>query len=301
MVLQYKILRELTLAAGLWLSASAALAGPQSGQDMPLGASSLPPRGYVAFCERKPLDCGEDARGVLISARLADAEIDQFGAGAGGSHADVAATGAHGPLPPPAPLAGATAPEGPASLGAELATSGVIRANIAVQVTFVPPGSPRDRISDEARLSMSRDLWNALKRVNREVNDAMIPASDRQVYGVADFWNTPLEDGARAGDCEDYVLEKRRALLAAGLPRQALNIAIAITSRGESHAVLLVTTDEGEYVLDSLSPWVTPWRETPYLWVTRQVDGESFHWRRVDPAANAPPPAAPRLLIALLH
>ena len=69
-----RTLRELTLAAGLWLTASASVAAPQPGQDMPLGPSALPPRGYVAFCERKPQDCGADTHVVIAGAQRADAD-----------------------------------------------------------------------------------------------------------------------------------------------------------------------------------------------------------------------------------
>jgi predicted transglutaminase-like cysteine proteinase len=94
------------------------------------------------------------------------------------------------------------------------------------------------------------------------------------------------------------VLEKVRALVEAGLPRAALNIALVTTRWGESHAVLLVATSEGEYVLDNLSPWIVGWREAPYHWTRRQVDGEAFSWVMVDDRAQPRTPAAKGLLIA---
>jgi predicted transglutaminase-like cysteine proteinase len=137
-------------------------------------------------------------------------------------------------------------------------------------------------LAAEAGLDMTPALWSELRHVNDEINRSIVSRSDEATYGVVDYWNTPLEDGRRAGDCEDYVLEKRHALLAAGVPGRALNIALVTTRRGESHAVLLVTTRQGELVLDNLSPWIVPWNQAGYQWVERQVDGEPFKWAMVN-------------------
>ena len=53
------------------------------------------------------------------------------------------------------------------------------------------------------------------------------------------------------GDCEDYVLLKRKMLIDAGWPREALLITVVRDRKGEGHAVLTVKTDKGELVLDN--------------------------------------------------
>jgi predicted transglutaminase-like cysteine proteinase len=152
------------------------------------------------------------------------------------------------------------------------------------------PGALRDpdaawttRLADpEAAAPLTSTLWSQAVRVNADVNRAIIRRSDQANYGVEDRWATPLEAGSRYGDCEDYVLEKRRALLAAGVPAKALHIALVTTRWGEAHAVLLLTTDRGEYVLDNLSPWIVAWNQAPYRWRTRQVGADPFAWVAVD-------------------
>ncbi len=88
------------------------------------------------------------------------------------------------------------------------------------------------------------ELMETLKRVNARVNRSITPRSD----GSADVWNA----SATSGDCEDYVLAKRRALIRAGLPASSLRIAYVKTRAGEGHAILVVKTDRGDYVLDNL-------------------------------------------------
>jgi predicted transglutaminase-like cysteine proteinase len=127
-------------------------------------------------------------------------------------------------------------------------------------------------------LVLNQDLWNEVRSVNDRVNRAILRRSDKELYGVDENWTLPLETGVNAGDCEDFVLEKRRALLEAGVPQSALSIAVVTTYRGVSHAVLLLSTDRGDYVLDSLTPWILPWAKTDYHWEERQVAGSTEQW-----------------------
>jgi len=94
---------------------------------------------------------------------------------------------------------------------------------------------------------------------------------------MPEYWSLPrVIDGKMYGDCEDYALEKRRRLIAAGVPESALSLAVAVTARGESHAVLMITLKSGDMVLDNLTPWATPWEDLNYRWVQRQVPGTAL-------------------------
>lgn len=122
-----------------------------------------------------------------------------------------------------------------------------------------------------------RDQVKLLNQVNQLVNRTVKKASDQDLYGQAEYWSLPrLVDGKLYGDCEDYALEKRRQLMAAGVPETALSIAVAFTARGESHAVLMVSTQSGDWVLDNLTPWATPWQDLNYRWVERQIPGTAL-------------------------
>ena len=65
--------------------------------------------------------------------------------------------------------------------------------------------------------------------------------TDIEHWGVVERWNYP-DDGY--GDCEDYVLLKRRMLMQAGWPREALLITVVRDKKGDGHAVLTVKTDQ---------------------------------------------------------
>lgn len=122
-----------------------------------------------------------------------------------------------------------------------------------------------------------RDQMKLLNKVNQQVNRDVRKANDSDLYGQEEYWALPrLVDGKLYGDCEDFALEKRRQLIAAGVPESSLSLAVAITARGEGHAVLMVSLKSGDWVLDNLTPWATPWADLNYRWVQRQVPGTAL-------------------------
>jgi predicted transglutaminase-like cysteine proteinase len=117
--------------------------------------------------------------------------------------------------------------------------------------------------------------WRELARINREVNDAIEPMSDLEHWGTLEKWSYPT-DGK--GDCEDYVLEKRKRLMEAGWPRQSLLITVVRDKKGDGHAVLTVRTDRGDFVLDNQEARVKAWTDTGYSFVKRQSAEHPNKW-----------------------
>lgn len=107
------------------------------------------------------------------------------------------------------------------------------------------------RSSGSKTVAYSANLMRALNSVNRRVNRSIRPQND---LGV-DTWSINV----RRGDCEDYVLAKRAALISMGVSAGALRIATARTRRGIPHAVLVVRTNQGDYILDNLSGTIKQW------------------------------------------
>jgi predicted transglutaminase-like cysteine proteinase len=118
-------------------------------------------------------------------------------------------------------------------------------------------------------LTLTPKSWSVIVATNRVVNAAIKPITDQEHWGVGDRWDIP-DDGY--GDCEDYQLLKRRLLVKAGLPRRALRMAVVIDDKGEGHAVLMVRTDRGDFILDNKQTSVLPWNQTEYRFVKRESD-----------------------------
>ena len=81
------------------------------------------------------------------------------------------------------------------------------------------PGECRARPGQPAVIALTDDVRATLKEINFVVNNAIRPVDDSDHYGMQEFWTVPV-DGA--GDCEDYVLAKRKMLTLLGMPAAAL-------------------------------------------------------------------------------
>ncbi len=117
-----------------------------------------------------------------------------------------------------------------------------------------------------ARAHLTPERWRELIDVNDDVNTAIEPATDMEVYGVQEHWTYPVD----RGDCEDYVLLKRRMLLDRGWPASALLITVVRDEMGDGHAILTVATSAGDLILDNQHAEIRFWHDTPYDFVKRQ-------------------------------
>jgi predicted transglutaminase-like cysteine proteinase len=146
------------------------------------------------------------------------------------------------------------------------------------------PTQPRDVV-------LTIQAWKDLERVNLFVNTHVKPMTDMEHWGVVERWNYP-DDGY--GDCEDYVLQKRRLLMAAGWPREALLITVVRDKRGDGHAVLTVKTDKGEFILDNQNDQILLWSDTGYRFVKRQSQSDQNVWVSLGDPRGTPATATSR-------
>jgi predicted transglutaminase-like cysteine proteinase len=129
--------------------------------------------------------------------------------------------------------------------------------------------APRDFVLTPKR-------WDDLVRVNKLVNETIKPLNDFEHWGVVERWSYP-DDGY--GDCEDYVLLKRRMLIQSGWPGEAVLVTVVRDKKGDgAHAVLTVATDKGDYVLDNQNEQIVLWWKTGYHFVKRQSRSDPNMW-----------------------
>ena len=111
--------------------------------------------------------------------------------------------------------------------------------------------------------------------MNAHFNQSIIPVTDQELYQVEEFWTYPTSG---YGDCEDFVLAKRAALMQAGWPASTLLITVVRQADGSGHAVLTVRSDRGDLVLDNQEGAIRVWNETPYLFLKRQSQANAGQW-----------------------
>jgi predicted transglutaminase-like cysteine proteinase len=114
--------------------------------------------------------------------------------------------------------------------------------------------------------------------VDAQVNAAIQPETDLEIYGKDEVWAYPKT----AGDCEDYVLLKRKILMNKGISPANLLITVVRKRDGEGHAVLTVRTQHGDYILDNLTDDVLAWEDTDYRYLKRQSSEHTGRWVDID-------------------
>lgn len=142
-----------------------------------------------------------------------------------------------------------------------------------------------DGLESARSISLTQKSLKTIVSINKWVNANIEPLSDMTHWGAADRWDYP-NDGK--GDCEDYLLLKRRMLLEEGFPRAALLVTVVKDKKGEGHAVLTVKTDRGEFILDNMTDKIVSWDKTGYRFVKRQSQEDQNTWVSIGEPTEAP-------------
>jgi predicted transglutaminase-like cysteine proteinase len=123
-------------------------------------------------------------------------------------------------------------------------------------------------------LELSPAQRDLLESVNASINRSIASTTDEKLYGRLEYWTLPMD----AGDCEDYVLLKRKTLASLGLPLASLLITVVHDENGDGHAVLSIPTSRGDLVLDNRRDEVLHWQATGYKFVKRQSAANPNVW-----------------------
>ena len=140
------------------------------------------------------------------------------------------------------------------------------------------------------RLSLNSDVWEQVQQTNRYVNARIRPETDIALYSAPDYWTYPVD----SGDCEDYVLLKKRYLAELGIQADELLITVVLDEKNEGHAVLTIPTDKGDYVLDNRRNEILRWDQTGYTFLKRQSQPQANQWVSLQkgPTTTSPPVAS---------
>jgi predicted transglutaminase-like cysteine proteinase len=154
-----------------------------------------------------------------------------------------------------------------------------------VQFCATNPEECKPKGGKKFKLAMSPERWNLIYQVNTYVNGKIAPVSDQDLYGEPERWVYPTD----AGDCEDYLLLKKRYLEGLGFPPEALLITVVLDESNGGHAVLTVSTDGGDFILDNRRNDVLRWSDTNYTFLKRQSHSNPTQWMALvkQPASNS--------------
>ena len=120
-------------------------------------------------------------------------------------------------------------------------------------------------LADLERASKGLSFFDKLKLVNLTINGMITYQPDLKTYRIRDHWAAPGESvAAGVGDCEDYVILKMAILQQLGVPAKAMSVVVLKdTDRNLYHAVLAISTNKGNFVLDNVQDKVLLDKQLP--------------------------------------
>jgi len=136
--------------------------------------------------------------------------------------------------------------------------------------TVCSASSGRLAVDSDGFVVLTAELASELRAVNNSVNRSIRPVNDTR---GKDRWTV----GGASGDCEDFALAKKLALIRKGWPSSSLIMALAQVS-GQQHAVLVVRTTAGDFALDNLRDSILGWDRTGYHFEKAQSPHETWVW-----------------------
>ena len=128
------------------------------------------------------------------------------------------------------------------------------------------------------RTTLGQDALSMVSSVNAAINARTREISDQQQYRRAEYWALPTATG---GDCEDFALAKKQALIGKGIAPERLLVATVLDRKRAPHAVLVLRTDDRDYVLDNLTNRIKPWQDTGYTFLRMQTPSAPGAWSAV--------------------
>lgn len=162
-------------------------------------------------------------------------------------------------------------------------------------------GGPASAFVDwQTMMQHTKDLPVAdrLKRVNEFFNRRIQYAEDRDVWGVEDYWATPMETLAKGkGDCEDFTIAKYFTLLNLNIPVERLRLVYvkariggASSTLQQAHMVLAYypSPTAEPLLLDSLITDIRPAARRPDLQPVFSFNSEGIFNGAAADAAQGP-------------
>jgi predicted transglutaminase-like cysteine proteinase len=139
------------------------------------------------------------------------------------------------------------------------------------------PSDCKSNPAEDERIDLTVEKLELLRRVNSSVNMAIAPRQKSYGGDLEDRWTI----APASGDCNDYAITKRHALIESGFPAKALRLSAVKTTSGIGHLVLVVATIKGDMVLDNLSESIRGWQDTDYRWLKIQSASDARFWHEI--------------------
>jgi len=130
--------------------------------------------------------------------------------------------------------------------------------------------------------TLTPEMWKTIKGANQKWNNRISYKTDMENYGKREDWRVPQPDeyGRYFDDCDGYAAAKIKELRDDGIEAYfALCYCYPGRENPGRHAVCLVPTDYGDYILDNRHEMVFHYDDCNYKWRKREMEDGS--WKKI--------------------
>lgn len=122
-------------------------------------------------------------------------------------------------------------------------------------------------------IKLTQEIWNKMVQINNHWNNKIFYKKDIQKHNKSDYWDS-IEDIKKdcTGDCEEFAMIKQHALKKEGIESD-IALCWVDPHHRKYHAVCVVDTDKGTFILDNRYHDVYSYEESikrGYTWHKRQ-------------------------------
>jgi predicted transglutaminase-like cysteine proteinase len=140
-------------------------------------------------------------------------------------------------------------------------------------------------LNENGKLAITPAIWTMIQEAQKDGN-RIVWTEDRETWGEIERWDFPKEVGRKKiEDCDGITLYKMRDLINRGIPAKCLLFTICYDDTGEGHAVLCVSTDRGDFILDNRFDKVKSYddlKKIGYKFLYRTKDGKlNANWTKI--------------------
>lgn len=135
------------------------------------------------------------------------------------------------------------------------------------------PQCTEHKLGGRHLLELTLEDWKALNAIHNSVLYDYTPDE-------GDHWDLITRPNGD-GDCEDLALTKIKRAIEAGFDRRAFSMGVYKSEYGGYHAVPLVHTTQGTYVMDDRYKWLIGYSDIEFSWHTA-YDDNTGKWVRLD-------------------
>lgn len=150
------------------------------------------------------------------------------------------------------------------------------------ELCLIQPSECMPFETPNAVIHITPEVWNDIESANILANTMVKQITDQEAHGTEEKWVSFNPQTARnmQGDCEDVNRLKISLLKDMGYPDSAMRLVTGFLADGGGHAVVVLKTNQGDFILDNMHDSILPVEEVAMTFRSMQSPTHSGQWEK---------------------